>query len=121
MPDPDQPSQGVLRQQPAPVRLCAGRLRQQPSARHNRLMRRWLAALWLPMLAAAVTGCGGSVAEGGASTTSAPPAAVSAPAGCTKGADSTVHDRGQPDNFNSTATAPFTKQPDGLQYTDLVA
>jgi FKBP-type peptidyl-prolyl cis-trans isomerase len=85
-------------------------------------MGRWLAALGLPILAVALTGCGGSVGEGsGASTTSAPPAAVSAPAGCTEGADSTVHDRGQPDNFSTTPTAPFTKTADGLQYSDLVA
>jgi FKBP-type peptidyl-prolyl cis-trans isomerase FkpA len=83
-------------------------------------MRRWLAALWLPMLAAALTGCGGSVAEGGTTTPTSPPAAASAAAGCTEGADSTVHDRGQPDNFNATTPA-LTKTADGLQYSDLAA
>ncbi|HXO66619.1 MAG TPA: FKBP-type peptidyl-prolyl cis-trans isomerase [Candidatus Dormibacteraeota bacterium] len=85
-------------------------------------MRARLAALWLPVMAAALTGCGGTVAEGGgASTSSAPPAATSAPAGCTEGADSTVHDRGQPDNFNAAPPAPFTTKADGLQLSDFAA
>jgi FKBP-type peptidyl-prolyl cis-trans isomerase FkpA len=82
-------------------------------------MRRLLAALWLPILVAALTGCGGSVGEGGASTTSAPPAAASATAGCAEGPDNNFHDRGQPDNFSTTPPAPFTKTADGLQYSDL--
>jgi FKBP-type peptidyl-prolyl cis-trans isomerase len=85
-------------------------------------MRRRLAALCLPILGAVVIGCGGTVAEGGATTATSPPAAAaSPPAGCVEGPDNTVHDRGQPDNFNSTPSAPFTKQADGLQYSALVA
>jgi FKBP-type peptidyl-prolyl cis-trans isomerase len=85
------------------------------------MMRRCRAALWLPMLAAALTGCGGSVAEGGTTTPTSPPAAASAAAGCTEGADSTVHDRGQPDSFNAAVTPPAAAQPDKLQFVDLVA
>ena len=83
-------------------------------------MRRLLWVLWLLVLAAAISACGGSVAEGNGSSTASAPALASPPATC-NGSDSAVHDRGQPDNFQAVPSAAFTKLPDGLQYTDLAA
>src|ERR1700694_1391012 len=119
-PDQAQPRASLLRQQSAPGRLRPRRLRQQSPARRDRLMRRLLWVLWLLVLAAAISACGGSVAEGNGSSTASAPALASPPATC-NGSDSAVHDRGQPDNFQAVPSAAFTKLPDGLQYTDLAA
>ena len=82
---------------------------------------RGLRAGLLLAAAAAVSACGGPVAEnnttagvGPASSTAAP----SAPAQC-GGIDSSVTDKGQPDDFNEGASVAGTTTADGLQEVDL--
>lgn len=66
-----------------------------------------------------LSGCGGSVGEGGAAS-SLPPV-VSPTSSCAEGPDSTVTSAGAADVFGAYSNAQFTTTSDGLKYADVVA